>query len=74
MKVLEEEHFFYILEQDEQTNEYFLEAVCGTVAAFTLKIKLTPQEIVEYQKNPASVRFLAQQIVDSPSSFLSRRV
>lgn len=74
MQVLQEEHYFYILEYDEITGDYFLEALCGTVGVFTVKIKLTAKEIADYQANNESVRILAQKIVYSPESFLPRRV
>ena len=74
MKLLQEESYFYSLERDEETGEYFLEVVCGTVAIFTIRIKLTKKEIAEFNKNPESVRVLANRIVYSPRSYLHRRV
>ncbi len=74
MKVLQEENWFYILEHDEKTDEYFLEAVCGTVGIFTITIKLTAEEIAAFHKNSESVRMLAQSIVHAPRDFLHRRV
>lgn len=44
MKVLQGEHYFYKLEYDETTGDYFLEALCGTVAYFTVEIKLTDKK------------------------------
>jgi hypothetical protein len=74
MRVIEQEHYFYIAWHDEDTDEYFLEALCGTVGQFTIQIQLTPEEIAEFHKNPESMRVLAQSITNSPDSFLYRRI
>jgi hypothetical protein len=69
-----EENWFYILEHDDETDEYFLDVVCGTVAVFTIKIKLTEQEIEAYRADAESIKYLAYSISDRPSEFLERRV
>jgi len=73
MRILQEENWFYTAWVDEK-DEYFLEAVCGTVAIFTITVKLTAEEIAAYHKNHESLRMLAQSIVDRPDDFLHRRV
>jgi hypothetical protein len=74
MQILKDEHYFYTLYRDETTDEYFLEVVCGTVAIFLLRIKMNKNEVAQFQKNPESVRVLADRIVYSPDSFLHRRL
>lgn len=69
-----EEAWFYILEHDDETNEYFLDVVCGTVAIYTIKIKLNEEEVREYLADPSSVRILAYRISDYPNEYLDRRV
>ena len=59
MQILKDEHYFYTLYRDETTDEYFLEVVCGTVAIFLLRIKLSEDEVAEFRENPESVRILA---------------
>ena len=74
MRILQDEHYFYTLYLDENTGEYFLEVVCGTVAIFTIRIKLDKEEIKSIRENPDNVRVLAYQISDAPNNFLHRRV
>lgn len=74
MEILKDEHYFYTLFRDEATDEHFLEVVCGTVAIFTITIKLNEKELAEYLENSANIRVLAYKIMDSPSSFLDRRI
>lgn len=74
MEVLEEDYYFYTLSRDEATEEYFLEATCGTTAVFTITIKLTAREIAKYKDDPTSIRVLAQQIVDHPDEYIPRRI
>ena len=74
MQILADEHYFYTLYRNEKSDEYFLEAVCGTVAIFLLRIKLNEKEIAEFHENPESIRVLADLIVYSPSSYAHRRV
>lgn len=74
MQILQEDYYFYTLSRDEQTDEHFLEATCGRSAVFTITIKLTPKEAARYEADPESIRVLAQDIVDSPDHFLSRKI
>lgn len=74
MEILRDENYFYTLYRDEKTDEHFLEVVCGTVAIFEIKIKLNEKELAEYRANPEDIRILAYKIMDSPSSYLERRV
>ncbi len=57
MRILQDEHYFYTLYLDEITDEYFLEVVCGTVAIFTIRIKLNKEEIKSIRENPENARF-----------------
>lgn len=74
LKTIAEETWFYILEHDDETGEYFLEVACGTVAIYTIKIKLNEEEVKEYLKNPNDIRVLAYRICDYPKEYLDRRV
>jgi len=69
-----EENWFYILEHDDETDDYFLDVVCGTVAVFTIKIMLTEREVEAYKADATSIQTLAYSISDRPSEFLERRV
>lgn len=74
MTLLEDEHYFYSLWLDESTGDKYLEVVCGTVAIFTVTVRLTPDELQRTDADPSFARVLAQRIVDSPSSYTVRRV
>lgn len=74
MQVLHEEPYFYTVLRDEKTDELFLEVTCGSVAIFLLRIKLNKKEIAEFRENPENIRVLAGRVMDSPDSFLRRRV
>lgn len=74
LKTIAEETWFYILEHDDETDEYFLDVACGTVAIFTIKIKLNEEEVKEYLANPSDIRVLAYRICDYPREYLDRRV
>lgn len=69
-----EENWFYIFEHDDETDEYFLDVVCGTVGIYTIRIKLTEQEIGAYKADASSIKDLASSITSSPTAFLDRRV
>ena len=74
MQILAEEPYFYTVFRDEISDEHLLEVTCGTVAIFLLRIKLNKKEIAEFRENPESIRILAGRVMDSPDSFLHRRV
>jgi len=74
LRKIAEENWFYILEHDDETNEYLLDVVCGTVAIYTIKIKLNEDELKEYLADPSSIQVLAYRITDYPNEYLDRRV
>lgn len=74
LKTIAEETWFYILEHDDETGEYVLDVCCGTVAIYTIKIKLNADEVRDYLADPGSIRVLAYRICDYPNEYLDRRV
>lgn len=74
LKTIAEETWFYILEHDDETDEYFLDVVCGTVAIYTIKFKLNDDELKAYLADPSSIRTLAYRVCDYPKEYLDRRV
>ncbi len=74
LKPIAEETWFYILEHDDETDDYVLDVCCGTVAVYTIKIKLNKEERAEYLKDPSSIRTLAYRISDYPKEYMDRRV
>ncbi len=74
IEILEQEHAFYTLSRDTESNEHILEVECGTTAVYTVSIKLTAGEIAKYQSDRNFVRILAYQILDNPDAFLGRRI
>ncbi|MFT3745323.1 MAG: hypothetical protein QM785_13645 [Pyrinomonadaceae bacterium] len=74
IEVLEEENWFYSFEHDTEMNEYFLDVVCGTVAVFTIRIKLNQKELTAFRADPTSIRALAYDVLDHPHDFNSRAI
>lgn len=74
LKTIAEEAWFYILEHDEETGEYVLDVCCGTVAIYTIKFKLSEDEVREYLADPSGIRVLAYRVCDYPKEYLDRRV
>jgi hypothetical protein len=59
---------------DEDTGTYFIDAVCGDSAIYTLRVRLTPEEVKKFLADPTSLESLASQIAYSPSAFADRTV
>ena len=59
IEILEEDTWFYSFERETETGEYFLDVVCGTVAIFTIRIRMNTAEVAAYKTDPTSVRALA---------------
>ncbi len=74
MEILYQEQYFFILSRNEETDEHYLEVLCGTSAVYTVRIKLTDKEIANFRHNRGSARTLADSISYSPSKFLHRRI
>jgi hypothetical protein len=74
MEVLYQEQYFFIVSRNEETDEHYLEVLCGTSATYTIRIKMTEKEIADFRHNRTSVQTLAGNISYSPSKFLDRRV
>ncbi len=74
LEILEEDTWFYSLERESETGEYFLEVVCGTVAIFTIRIRMSPAEVAAYEADPSTVRALAYEILDHPHEYNNRAI
>jgi hypothetical protein len=74
MLTLYENPYFYSVLRDEETNEYFLEVVCGTTAVFLFRIKLRKNEIEKFSADENALEPLAFQITDAPGGFLKRKI
>lgn len=74
MQKVVEEFRFFTLWRDEETDDYFLEVLCGTIATYELRLKLNDEEKADYLKNKASIKSLAQEIEDAPRTFFDRHI
>lgn len=59
----------------KEGEDYFLAAVCGTVAVFEIAIRLNGHELAQYHQNGESyIRTLAYSIQSSPEDWISRKI
>ncbi len=73
METLASEHYFFDAWR-EDNGECFLEVLCGTVAMFTIKVRLSDAEIADFERDRDTLTRLARSIFDDPKRFLDRRV
>jgi hypothetical protein len=73
MEVLASEYYFFDAWR-EDNGECFLEVLCGSVAMYTIKIRLSETEIAEFESDPKTMTRLARRILDNPHGFVDRRV
>jgi hypothetical protein len=59
---------------DEDTGPYFIDVVCGGNAIYTLRVRLTVEEVKKFLADPTSLETLASQIAYSLSAFADRTV
>lgn len=74
MEKLYEEPYFYTVERDEATGEYFLEVTCGTSAVFEVRVKLKKKEIRDFLEDPQALQPLANRILGAPDKFIDRKI
>ena len=73
MKTIFKKNWAYVFYQKEE--DFFLEAVCGSVAIFELTIKLNPEEKSAFlAQGEEYISCLAQAISNSPQNFQNRKV
>lgn len=72
-EIIVEEDWLYTLYKKE--DDYYLSAVCGTIAVFTVTVQLAEDEkkIFEEQGEPY-IKRMAYAIINSPNSFEKRSV
>ncbi|HMT09387.1 MAG TPA: hypothetical protein PKA82_15400 [Pyrinomonadaceae bacterium] len=71
---LAEETWFYILEHDDETDDYILDVCCGTVAVYAIRFKLNDEERAEYFKDASSITTLANRVNCYPTDYFDRRI
>lgn len=74
IKKIAEETWFYVLEHDDETDDYILDVCCGTVAIYTVKFILSEAERDEYLKDPLDIRTLANRVYSYPTDYFDRRI
>lgn len=51
MEILYQKSYFFTVSRNEETDEYYLEVLCGTSATYTVRIKMTDEEITKFKHN-----------------------
>ena len=74
MQTLYEKPWSHDVVLDEDTGTYFIDVVCGGSAIYTLRVRLTAQEVEKFLADPTSLETLASQIAYSPNAFADRTV
>lgn len=74
MQTLYEKPWSHDVVLDEDTGAYFIDVVCGGSVIYTLRIRLTAEEVEQFLADPTSLETLASQIAYSPSAFADRTV
>ncbi len=74
IEVLADEYYLYTLERDTESDEYFLEVLCGTVALFTIRFKLNEKELANYRSDSTSIKTLAYDVLDHPFEYDERAI
>lgn len=74
MKEMHKKDWSHVVVFDEETGEWFLDAVCGSVGIYSVGVRLLPSEIEAFQQNPDALDGLASKIAYDPSQFADRAV
>lgn len=57
---------------DTEASAYLLEALCGGVAMYTVRLHLTAEESAAFERDPSSVERLAFSVAKDHGQFRSR--
>lgn len=74
MRTLHEKPWSHDVISDEAAGTYFIDVVCGGSAMYTLRVKLTPEEIARFLADANALDTLASQIASHPGEFEDRTV
>jgi hypothetical protein len=74
MKTVHKKEWAYIVLLDESTGEYFIDVVCGGVATYLVRLKLTDDEVEAFKLDSGALDSLAERVSYSPDSFADRTV
>ena len=59
--------------QDEGTRKLFIEVMCGEIGWFEVRVPLTQEEVNEFKRDPAQLKYLARKIFDDPENYRRER-
>jgi hypothetical protein len=62
----------FSVEYDDATNGYFIDVVAGGAGLYTMRVRLSDEEIHEFQTEPARLTALADRVRKWPERFENR--
>jgi len=62
----------FSVEYDEATHSYFIDVVAGGAGLYTMRVRLSEEEIRDFETNPASLINLADRVRKWPDRFQER--
>ena len=72
MRILHQKPWSHGVLLDEATGAYVIEVLCGGSAMYTLRVRLTDEEVVSFRADPNALDTLASQVALRPDSFADR--
>ena len=66
------EMMFSVL-KDKESDNHFLEVVCGTIGMYEVTIPLTREEVADFKIDPSRLHRLVKAVIDNPSAIQKDR-
>jgi hypothetical protein len=70
MNILAKDNYNYLV--FENSEGVFIDVICGSVAYYTERLKLSDGEIAEFKKDPSIADRIANEVRDTPQKFSGR--
>ena len=69
MKTVYEKPWAYEVLLDEATGEYFIDVLCGGLAMYNVRLKLSDDELEAFKLDSTALDHLADRVCYSPETF-----
>jgi hypothetical protein len=74
LRRLYEKPWVYDVLVEDETNTYYLDVACGGAAMYTVRIRLTDEEVRDFKQGGSTLDVLARQVSYDPGRFGDRRI